>query len=274
MRVKDVPFTQGLQWVKHGLRLCLAQPLGFTGLLGLMLTLGMLLLMLPIVGIVVIVGCMPLVWLLFMLAARQAEQGFRINPVVLVQHIAQSWQVPPRKKHWVQLGLLYVAATVVVMLLATVLAPDGDALEKAMKQVADNPENVDVTQDSALLLSVLWRIALTWPVTLIFWHTPALLHWGQVAPVKAIFFSAVVCWRNLGAFVTYGLGWVALILALGLPMQLLGSLLGPGILMQILPIALGLWVMSAFYASLDATVSDCLDWDAGPHTSTSQQSTE
>jgi len=265
MKVKDVPFMQGLQWVKTGLKLGVSQPLGFAGLLGLVLTVGMLLLMVPILGLIVIVGLMPLMWLVFMLAARQAEQGQRVNPFMLFQHITQSWQVPPRKKHWVQLGLMYVAATIVVMLLANLLGPDVEELAKAMEKAADDAASADALQDPVLVQSLLWRIALTWPVSLLFWHTPALLHWGQVAPLKAVFFSAVVCWRNLGAFVTYGLGWVAVILALGLPLQLLGALLGPGMWLQALAIAMGLWVVSAFYASLDATVGDCLDWDASPH---------
>jgi len=198
----------------------------------------------------------------------------RINPLTLLQHIFHAWQVPPRKKQWAQLGLLYVAATVLVMVLANVLGPDVDALAQAMEKASDSTSTADVFQDPVLMQSLLWRMALTWPVALLFWHTPALLHWGQVSPLKAVFFSAIVCWRNLGAYVVYGLGWAAVIVALGLPLQLLGGLLGPGIWLQALSIALGLWVVSAFYASLDATVSDCLDWDASPSAAPAANVTE
>jgi hypothetical protein len=54
------------------------------------------------------------------------------------------------------------------------------------------------------------------PVSLAFWHAPALVHWHGVPPVKSLFFSFVACVRNAGAFTMYGLAWfgvIAVILA-------------------------------------------------------------
>jgi hypothetical protein len=107
-------------------------------------------------------------------------------------------------------------------------------------------------------------MGLSWPVSLVFWHTPALLYWAGTPPIKAVFFSAVACWRNLDAFVVYVLGWVAVVLALGLPLQLIGQWIGPGLGTQILSISLGLWVIAAFYASLYVSVTDCLVLDSSP----------
>ena len=92
---------------------------------------------------------------------------------------------------------------------------------------------------------------------------------------KALFFSIVACWRNLGAFAVYGLGWFVVVLALGLLDRFLLSQLPVPMLGNILAISAGLWVASAFYASLYFTVVDCFEssadtgtppLDAEPHT--------
>jgi len=63
------------------------------------------------------------------------------------------------------------------------------------------------------------------PLSLLFWHAPGLVHWHNVAPVKALFFSIVACWRNFGAFAVYGLSWMGVFLGAGLAMSLLVTLL-------------------------------------------------
>ena len=48
-------------------------------------------------------------------------------------------------------------------------------------------------------------MGLNLPLSLLFWHAPALVHWHGVPPVKALFFSFVACIRNLGAYLVFGL---------------------------------------------------------------------
>ncbi len=263
IQLKEVPASQGLQWVKSGLQLALKQPLGFVSLLGLMLTMAMVLMVLPIVGAIALMSLMPVMWMLYMLAAQQATKGERINPWQLILLMRQSFMLGTKPKNWMILGLLYIGATFVVMLIAGLLGPDMDALGQAIEQ-ASKSTSPDALQDPVLIQSVLWRFALSWPIALAFWHTPALLFWGGTQPVKAVFFSLVVCWRNLGAFVVYALSWALLILGIFLLLEMLTQWLEPSIWTQMLSISAGLWVASAFYASLYATVSDCLQFDAKP----------
>lgn len=275
MKLQTTTFSDGWQWVSQGLRLAAKQPLSFAGLLGLMLTLAMVLFMLPWLGILALMGVMPMMWLLFMLASQQALSGERLNPWVLMGRIKQSLSQAEQRRAWLILAGLYIAANVAVMLLVSAIGGDSDALAAAIEnaeQQAGTQAGAVAFNDSDLLMSIGWRIMLTWPISLLFWHTPALLYWGKISPVKAIFFSAIACWRNLAAFVAYGLGWTAVLVGLAVTMRAISALLGEASFLQFLSVGVGLWVLSAFYASLYFSVAACFSFDdaadAAPATST------
>ncbi len=61
------------------------------------------------------------------------------------------------------------------------------------------------------------------PVMLAFWFAPALCYWHGMGAVKALFFSFFAAWRNTGAFLVYGMGWIVFMLIL--PMAA-GAVLG------------------------------------------------
>jgi hypothetical protein len=63
-----------------------------------------------------------------------------------------------------------------------------------------------VTADSfqtALWVSMLFYV----PLSMMFWHAPALVHWYGMPAVKSLFFSFMACWRNLKAFGVYVMAW-------------------------------------------------------------------
>ena len=72
----------------------------------------------------------------------------------------------------------------------------------------------------------LWTLLLHTPLLVLFWHAPALVHWHGVTPVKSLFFSAVACFRNFGAFVVYSLAWLAVFLAIGFLVSTIGMMMG------------------------------------------------
>ena len=69
----------------------------------------------------------------------------------------------------------------------------------------------------------------------------------------------MACWRNLGAFAVYGLCWFGVMLGLGLFDRFILSQIPVPLLGNVLAIAGGMWVASAFYASLYFTVVDCFE---------------
>lgn len=252
MKLKVVPASRGLQWAQQGIRLCLSQPLGFVSLLGMIATLVMLMLGFQILGLVLVVIAMPLLWMSFMLATRRVMAGERITPAVLIE----AAKAPADRKNWLKLGAMYGLGTLLVTVIAGVLGPDIEALADAVEQAS---------QDSSLLSNpvvqenMIWRLALSLPLSLAFWHTPALVYWGRVPPVKALFFSAVASWRNLGAFVVYGGVWLAILLAAGLVIQVLGSLFAEPVITNILMVFVGMWVGAAFYTSMYFSVVECFE---------------
>lgn len=253
MKLRLVPASQGLHWVRQGLRITRMQPLGFIGLLGMVLASALLLAGLPVVGPLIVVAAMPTIWMGFMLATRRVILGERAMPSVLIE--ALRGPEAPRAA-LLQLGGAYVLATLAVMTLAQWLGPGSDALGEAMDASKDAGE---VLSDPLVLQDMLWRMGLSLPVSLLFWHTPALVLWGRLSVGKALFFSAVASWRNLGAFTVYGLGWAGILLALGLLDRLIHSVLGVPALTNMLAVVIGMAVAAAFYASLYFTVVDCFE---------------
>ena len=110
-----------------------------------------------------------------------------------------------------------------------------------------------------VLQSVLWRVALSLPLSLAFWHTPALVHWAKVPPAKALFFSVVASWRNLGAFVVYGACWLAVVAAAGAVVQVVTAIVPGSVVGTFAAVSMGMWVAAAFYSSLYFTVTDCFE---------------
>ncbi|MDO9238207.1 MAG: BPSS1780 family membrane protein [Aquabacterium sp.] len=253
MNLKLVKASQGLVWVRQGVLACRKQPLGFIGLLGLVGTVALLLLSLPEQMGALFVGVMPLVWMGFMLATRRALAGERITPAVMIEAIKQPDS--PRLA-FAQLGGAYILATLLVMQIAQWLGPDPEALDtirKAAKDAAELITNPLVQQD------MLWRAALTIPVSLIFWHTPALVLWARMPVGKALFFSAYATWRNLGAFIVYGASWLGILIVAGLLDRLLMLLIPIPAAADVIAVIAGMWLAGAFYASLYFTVVACFD---------------
>jgi hypothetical protein len=96
-------------------------------------------------------------------------------------------------------------------------------------------------------------------MSMMFWHAPALVHWYGIPPVKSMFFSAVACWRNLGAFAVYLLAWAGVFvmcaaIILTVSTALGGSELSAAVLMP------GALLMSAmFFTSVYFSVKDCFE---------------
>lgn len=257
MKLKVVPAARGLGWIRDGIRVCLKQPLGFISLLGLVFTAAMLLMALPVIGPLVVVSAMPAVWMAFMLASRRVLSGRRITPSVLMEPV----KAPEARAPWLRLGSLYALATAMVVLIGGLLGPSIGDLSTAL----GTPDQAEaVLSNPAVQSNLLWRLALTIPVSLLFWHTPALVHWSRLPIRKALFFSAVASWRNLGAFGVYAAGWMGLLLVVGVLMQVVLAIVPVPMFATMIAVLGGMWIAAAFYASLYFSVVDCFEPSAPP----------
>lgn len=252
MKLRVVPASQGLQWVKNGIAVCARQPWGFLSLLGLMVTGSLLLSAVPLLGALVAAGALPMIWMAFMLASRRALSDRRISPLLIGELLKDA----DARKRWLKLGSIYALAMFVVVTLGLIMGPGPEAFGKALENIKPSD---NALPPSAVLQTMLWWAGLMLPVSLVFWHTPALVFWGRVPVGKALFFSAVASWRNLAAFAVYGACWMALHVAVGAVAQVLSLVIPSPTLMTVSAVMATMWVFSAFYASLYFSVVDCFE---------------
>ncbi len=253
MKLRINPASQGFAWARQGWQVCARQPMGYAGLVGMVIAGALLMAGLPLVGPLLVVGLMPLAWMGFMLATRRVMIKERLTPGVLIEAVRAPDS--PRAA-FSRLGVAYVAATFVVMLLAQLLGPGAEALGEALENAKEADE---VMADPRVLQDMAWRVGLTWPLSLLFWHTPALTLWARLPLGKALFFSAVASWRNLGAFVVFGATWLLALIGLAVLTRVVQQVIPLPALANMLTFAGVLWLVSCFYASLYFSVVDCFE---------------
>lgn len=259
MKLKLVKPSQGVVWVRQGILACRQQWLGYVGLVGFMGLMALLLRQLgpgPL-GALVFAALMPVILAGFMLATRRVLTGQRITPIVMFEAL-HGKQAPRREFAW--LGLVYVGMILAVQFLAALLGPDAETLEKAVRDAQQDP--AALSTNPVLLQSMLWFMGLMLPCSLLLWHTPALVMWARLPVAKALFFSAVASWRNIGAFAMYGLTWMGLTLAIGLADSLLLVILPIPSLANMVAVVASMLLAAAFHASLYFTVVDCFEPDS------------
>lgn len=263
LKLKTVAPRQGLRWVRHGFAVFLRKPLPFAALFGAFLFVAMVLLLLPFVGGALLFMWLPLVSLAFMLATHQVLQRRMPTPALLVQPLQHD---PTRRRALLQLGIAYMLATFVILLISD--AVDGGSFARLQSLMADpqrHREEIDaLVADPRLQAGLLLRFGLAGLLSVPFWHAPALVYWDRQGAGQALFSSTLAIWRARGAFLVYGLGWVAATMLVGIAANLLFLILGSPQLLGMVALGAGLVFSTAFYASLYFTFADSFETAAGP----------
>lgn len=244
MKLNIVPARAGLQWVKLGLLTFSKQPLALAGLFFMYMTAATLLSLLPFVGLVLALAIVPAATLGLMAATQEALKGRFPMPTVLISAFRAGRQ---RLRAMMVLGLLYAAACMAVMAVVSALVDVPQSQTPASAQEMMTPR----FQLALLLGSVLYL-----PVSLMFWHAPALVHWHGISPVKSLFFSLVACLRNAKALLVFGLAWMVLIFGVSLLIGIVAVLTGNPQVAAAALMPLGLLVTAMFSTSLYFTFRD------------------
>ena len=184
MKLNIVPAKQGLVWVKQGIRTFWRQPLAFTGLFFLFMAWVSLLSMLPVIGAVLALLVLPAATLGLMVATEQATSGKFPMPTVLMVAFRAGQQ---RFKAMLVLGMLYAVSFLTVMALTTLV--DGGSFAKVY--LANAPITPEVVEAGDFQMAVWLSTVLYIPMSMMFWHAPALVHWHGVPPIKSMFFTSV-----------------------------------------------------------------------------------
>ena len=243
MKLNVVPARTGALWVRLGIQAVLQQPFVMVGLFLMDWFMLAILGFIPVVGALALV-LMPAGALGYMVVTRDLADGSLPPPRRL---LAGFHQGRDRTRALLKLGLMFAALALGTLLAALTVFP-------APPEAADNP--------MALVLSTGYLVgtALQVPTWLLFFSAAALSHWHGIAAAKALFFSAVALWKNLGAFVVYGLGWVAVTFTVSAVIALARVLVGAGPA-ALLSVPLMLMLAAMMLASLYFTFRDSFSAD-------------
>ncbi|MBM3386294.1 MAG: hypothetical protein FJY36_01290 [Betaproteobacteria bacterium] len=249
MLLQTVPARRGLHWAVQGMRTFWRQPLAMTGLFFLFMALVSLLSVLPLIGGLLALVLMPAFTTGMMAATQTAQEGRFPMPATLWVALRPG----PQRMAMLRLGLLYVAGLSLLMG-ASALVDGGQFARVYLGGEALKPEIVQ----SSSFQSAMWvTMGLYAPLSMLFWHAPALLHWQQVPPVKSLFFSWMACWRNKAAFAVYVLVWIGAFGVASVLAVTVASVLGDMHMTLSILMPLALLVAAMFFTSMLFTVKDC-----------------
>ena len=217
MKLHIVPAQHGAMWARMGVRVFWRQPLAFTGLFFIFMTVMSLCSLIPVVGSFLALALIPAITLGLMAATREVEMGKFPMPTVLAVAFRAG---NARKRDMMVLGVLYACGLIGVMMLTALV--DGGALARIylMGGSLDTETLMQPEFQNALWLSMLFYL----PLSALFWHAPALVHWHGVPAIKSLFFSIVACMRNWRAFMVYGLMWTFIFFGTILSITLISGL--------------------------------------------------
>lgn len=253
MNLQIVPASAGFKWAKQGIRTFWRQPLALSGLFFLFMITVSFVSIVPVIGGALALVVLPGLTLGMMAASQTATEGKFPMPGVLFL----AFKAGPHRKTMLHLGGLYAVIFLVVMLVSTLV--DGGTFAKVyFGGVQMTPEVV--TADSfqtALWVSMIFYI----PLSMMFWHAPALVYWYGLPAVKSLFFSFVACWRNLKAFTVYVVAWGLIFFGTGVVALLIASVLGNPQLMTSAFLPMALMVAAMFFTSMLFSVRDCFATD-------------
>lgn len=219
MKLNIVPARTGVTWVRTGLRAFARQPLAFISLFFFFMALVSIASQLPFIGAAVALMLLPTMTLGLMAAAAQAARPDKApaGTVFLAAIHAVRADVRPLAT----LGALYAVLFLLVMAISAL----ADGGQFARVYLLGGPLTREMAESTEFQVALWIAMGLYLPLSLAFWHAPALVHWYHVPPAKSLFFSFVACFRNFGALTVFGLVWVAVFIGAGIVLSLFVSLL-------------------------------------------------
>jgi hypothetical protein len=249
MKLNIVPARTGLTWVKAGFKTYLGQPLALSGLFFMFIALLAVASMVPFIGAALALGLLPAATLGLMAATQEAAKGKFPMPTILISAFRANQQ---QARSMVVLGVLYALGFLAVMGI-TALVDGGQFAKMYFLGGKLTPELLGKRD---FQLAVWVSMALYLPLSLLFWHAPALVHWHGVPPVKSLFFSAMACYKNFGALTVFGLVWMGVFFAAIFVVSLAALVLGTPSFAAVAMMPLALMLFAVFFSSVYFTFVD------------------
>lgn len=256
MLLQTVPARQGLQWALQGMRTFWKQPLAMSGLFFLFMALVSLVSVVPVIGGAIALVLMPSFTVGLMAATQTASEGKFPMPATLWLAL----RAGPQRAAMLRLGVFYAIGFLLLMG-ASVLIDGG---QFARVYLAGDPIGAELVQSDSFQTALWVTMVLYVPLSMLFWHAPALVFWQGVPAAKSLFFSWMGCWRNKWAFAVYVVVWAAVFGSTAIPAMLVASPLGEPQMILSIMMPLALLVAAMFFTSMLFTVKDCFSGPASP----------
>lgn len=248
--LNTLPAKTGALWVKQGIQTFFKQPLALGGLFFMFMALISVFSLIPVIGGALALVVLPAATVGLMTAARTANEGTFPMPTTLFAAFRVS---PAKTRSILILGVLYALGFLAMLGISALF----DGGKVAGMYLGGEPMTKELMMDADVQLATWAAMVLYLPLSLMFWHAPALVHWHDITPVKALFFSFIACIRNFAAFVVYFLGWLGVFIIGGMLMTLLAVVTGSESLVSVVMLPVALLMATMFFCSIFFTVRDC-----------------
>ena len=201
MKLKLVPARTGATWVKLGMQTFFKQPLALAGLFFIFMAVMSVASTLPIIGLPLAMTLLPAATLGLMAATREATQGKFPMPLILFTALRAG---PAKLRAMLMLGALYAAGFMLAM--GGSYLVDGGGF--ARLYLGGSAPTAELLQ-SPDFQSAMWLfISLHLPLSLMFWHAPALVFWHDVGihPGDVVLMGAGLVFASTVSYALYLVG--------------------------------------------------------------------
>jgi hypothetical protein len=244
-----VPARTGIAWVKLGIKTFFRQPLALGGLFFMFMALVSLVSQVPFIGAALALMVLPAATIGLMAATQEACNGKFPMPSVLFT----AFKTGSKKTQTILiLGSLYALGFLLVLGVSALF----DGGQFANFYLGGGAINKELMVTSDFQIATWTAMALYLPLSLMFWHAPALVHWHGISPVKALFFSFVACFKNFAAMVVYFFMWLAVFSLGGLLLTLVATTTGSESAVSVLMLPAALMMAAMFFCSIYFTFQD------------------
>ena len=202
---RHLPAGHGASWWSEGWRVFAASPWAWLGIVIILLILMFVLALIPVVGSIAQALLLPVFGGGVMLGCHALARGEPLRISHLFDGFAAGRFAP-----LAIVGLVVLAAAIVLgLIVATVaVASIGIAGLTALAALTD-PTQIDLgtlmSFGLSLLLVLLLGLVGACLIAMAYWFAPALVVLDGEEPLAAMRRSFAACWRNLGAFLVYGI---------------------------------------------------------------------
>ncbi|HSO05655.1 MAG TPA: BPSS1780 family membrane protein [Pelomicrobium sp.] len=212
--MRQLPPTAGWDWIVRGFALFRKSPLNWILICTALMAIGIVLSMVPYLGVLLFYLLSPVFLAGVMLGAEALDQGRPLLPTYLLEGFRRGTSA------LVTVGGVYLVGQVVIDGVVQVMG--GAALQEFVQTVQGSEGGAVPEMPRELMLALLTAAALSVPLVMAVWFAPLLVIFAGMLPFASLKLSFGACLANIlpltvYAFILMALGFVALIpAALGL----------------------------------------------------------